>query len=292
MTRPTKIFIFGDSFGDVTACGDDQRRAWPSLITKQMAEKFKRPIEIINWSMIGASQDHTWSCIMNCVEKGEITPNDYMIVLMTSPDRFWFFEDQPYRTNTAIIDFDDDISPEQANSAAMFFQYIQRPQLSNLHLNFRLGWLNFIVQSMKLRTPLLIPCFPQEIVAKSYPALNIARGNLYDVQSNEWLGNSGSNNWQGVDLRFVHLCLRNHRVLADLIFNSLWRTTKLDLNSDQFHKEFLTLDCINDREFFDNEFSLSQYQDLVAIQEKISKLDPSAVNPWAKRAGILLKKFI
>ena len=289
MTRRTKIFVFGDSFGDVTACGDDRGRAWPAQLAQTLAEQFKRPIEVVNWSMIGASQDHTWSCIMRCVEQGEITPDDYMVVLMTSPERYWFFEDVPYITNTAIIDFDDELSPEQTDAAAKYFQHIQRPQLTCLQADFRLGWLSHITQSLRLRKPLLIPCFDQPFSADSYPALNFARGCLYNIQLAEWQGAKG-NNWQGVDLRFMHLCLRNHAVLAELIAQSLWRTTTLDLGSDQFHREFLTLESANDPEFFEQELSPGQYDKLCEVQEKLEKLDSPRINPWAKRMGITSRR--
>ena len=286
MTRRTKIFVFGDSFGDVTACGDDQGRAWPAQLAQTLAEKFKRPIEVVNWSMIGASQDHTWSCIMRCVEQGEITPDDYMVVLMTSPERYWFFEDVPYITNTAIIDFDDELTPEQTEAAALYFQHIQRPQLTHLHLDFRLGWLSNIVQNLKLRKPLLIPCFNQQFAAASYPALNFAQGCLYDVQLNEWQEPTG-NNWQGVDLRYTHLCLRNHAVLAELMAQSLWRTGTLDLGSDQFHRAFLTLESGSDPEFFKHELSPVQGEKLLEIQKKIGSM---RINPWAKRMGLKSKQ--
>jgi hypothetical protein len=282
MTRRTKIFVFGDSFGDVTTCGDDRGRAWPAQLAKRLAEQFKRPIEVINWSMVGASQDHTWSCIMRCVEKGEITPDDYMVVLMTSPERYWFFEHVPYITNTAIIDFDDELAPEQTAAAAQYLQYIQRPQLTQLHLDLRLGWLSNIVHSLKLRKPLMIPCFEQQFNAASYPALNFSRGCLYNVQLDEWQESTG-NNWQGVDLRFMHLCLRNHTVLSELMAQSLWRTTILDLGSEQFHRAFLTHDSANDPEFFAQELSSGQGEKLREIQAKIGSV---RVNPWAKRMGI------
>jgi len=283
MTRRTKIFVFGDSFGDVIACGDDQGRAWPAQLAQRMAEQFKRPIEIVNWSMVGASQDHTWSCIMRCVEQGEITPDDYVIVLMTSPERYWFFEDVPYITNTAIIDFEDELTPEQTDAAAKYFQYIQRPQLTCLQTDLRLGWLSHITQSLRLRKPLMIPCFEQQFNAESYPALNFARGCLYDVQLAEWQGDSTGNNWQGVDLRYTHLCLRNHTVLAELLAQSLWRTGTLALDSDRFHRAFLTHESANDDEFFQQELSAGQGKKLREIQEKIGS---TRINPWAKRMGL------
>ena len=282
MTRRTKIFVFGDSFGDVTACGDDRGRAWPAQLAQTLAEKFKRPIEVVNWSMIGASQDHTWSCIMRCVEQGEIAPDDYVVVLMTSPERYWFFEHVPYITNTAIIDFDDELEPEQTAAAAQYLQHIQRPQLTHLHLDLRLGWLSNIVHSLRLRKPLMVPCFEQRFEPKSYPSLNFSRGCLYDIQLKEWQSATDSN-WQGVDLRYLHLCLRNHAVLAELMAQSLWRTTTLDLDSDQFHRGFLTLASADDPEFFEHELSPGQRDKLSEIQTKTGGV---RVNPWAKRMGI------
>jgi len=289
MTRRTKIFVFGDSFGDVTACGNDQGRAWPALLAQHLAEQFKRPIEIVNWSMIGASQDHTWSCIMGCVERGEITPDDYMVVLMTSPERYWFFEHVPYITNTAIIDFDDELGPEQTDAAAKYFQHIQRPQLTHLQADFRLGWLSHIVQSLRLRKPLMIPCFEQQFSADSYPALNFAQGCLYNVQLAEWQGGVGSN-WQGVDLRYMHLCLRNHAVLAELLAHSLWRTGTLDLDSERFHRAFLTLESANNTEFFEQELSPAQGIKLRNIQAKLEERNNTSVNPWARRIGLTPKQ--
>jgi hypothetical protein len=219
---------------------------------------------------------------MGCVERGEITADDYIVVLMTSPERYWFFEDVPYITNTAIIDFDDQLAPEQTAAAAQYLQHIQRPQLTHLHLDLRLGWLSNIVHSLRLRKPLMIPCFEQQFAAASYPALNFAQGCLYNVQLDEWQGSTG-NNWQGVDLRFMHLCLRNHKVLAELIAASLWRTGTLDLGSDRFHRAFLTLESANDTEFFEHELSPAQGEKLREIQPKISGV---RINPWAKRMGI------
>lgn len=218
---------------------------------------------------------------MKCIENGDITPDDYMIVLMTSPERFWFFEDVPYITNTAIIDFDDVVSKEQTAAAAQYFQYIQRPQLFNMHLDLRLGWLSYLVKSMGLRRPLMIPCFEQSFAAASYPALNFAQGCLYTVQVNEW-SNPSENNWHGIDLRYAHLCLRNHAVLAPMIVNSLWRGVNLDLNSDNFHQGFLTSESADDPVFFDAELSATQ-------RDKLMEKTTADRTPWAQRLGIIKK---
>ena len=86
--------MVGDSFAAAPKMGDEYR---PWYI--QTTEKLQMNCE--NHAMIGVSQD--WCFWKLSIHLKELTAEDQILVVLTHPGRFWFFDDKPQMTNPNIV---------------------------------------------------------------------------------------------------------------------------------------------------------------------------------------------
>ena len=103
----SKLFMVGDSFAAAPKVGDDYR---PWYI--QATEKLGMNCE--NHSMIGVSQD--WCFWKLSMHFKELTADDQILVVLTHPGRFWFFDDKPQMTNPNIVNIDKELSKDQLDA--------------------------------------------------------------------------------------------------------------------------------------------------------------------------------
>jgi hypothetical protein len=119
----------------------------------------------------------------------------------------------------------------------------------------RLGWLAYARRSYQLRNVLVVQALDQYCDIESrFPDLNISHGNLSDhVSIEEVKPNASNEEYLSVvalrDPRYNHMCLTNHAILADKLYNSLIHNHKLDLKSKDFQKGFLSKESIADPNF-------------------------------------------
>ena len=286
------LYIVGDSFSSFYS----GQNAWP-LWTDQIGHHFSA--NVVNASMEGTNQDWQWRHIENFI-KQEITEEDQLLVVLTSPMRFWFIEDLPQYSNPArATNLDKMIeSSDMRSSIKGFLGNIWRPSLALQHQNQRLAQLSYWIRSKSLRAPLIIPAFLNFIDQKDWPELLIAKGNLYDdLQTVEFQGAEDQTPldlWAGIECRYNHLCKQNHRVLADAVIHSLESNQQLDLTTVAVSRSLITADNCRDQQFAEQELCIEQFQLMLSetrslplrIKARVKELfQPNAVKKTVLVAG-------
>lgn len=222
--------------------------------------------ELVNHSLRGASPD--WIIRQYLTALAQIDRQDFVIVLFTNPNRFWFYEDQPDLTNPSILDFSEHRPREQAQAAISYFRYLQRPELDLQWTYYRAVVVSHETQRLGLRKPLLIQCFDQSLsAAESFDTVTWAQGTLTALQFAEYrdpelvLGEIQSTGrdpvFRGTDCRYNHLCLKNHTILADRLAAYFLEDRVPDLTQG-FHTGFLGSDWIKDPEFCEDQLDPEQ----------------------------------
>jgi len=250
-----KLYIVGDSFSSELweSSSDISNNTWHRLLGKKLEA------EVVNKSLIGSSQDYAWTHLH--LFQSHITPDDYVIVCLTHPARFWFFQEYPSLSKIDQIWTYEDINGVDPLSIAArnFIKYIQRKDLDTLWLKNRLGWLANSAYSYGWRKPLIIHTMqPDDIDESQYPDLSFSKGYMYDhISLPEIPENEDYEKCiEPFDSRYNHLCLSNHAILADKIYNSLTTNITLDLTTNDFKKNIFTKEAIGNPEFQQAELSL------------------------------------
>lgn len=280
------LFVIGDSFS-VSPKFADPAPTWTRVAAQQLAILHDQPVTLVNNSMMGVSQDWMWLTLQDWMAAGVITDEDYLIVALTHPSRFWYLERDPAMSNSKIIDLDRHCSSEECKAIELFIKHIQRPSLDGIHLNNRMGWLAYQVLKNHLQQPLIIKGFEQLLLDfEQSDVLSISNGNLFDdIQYWEFSNPAAeitNNFWSGIDCRYNHMCLSNHEILGKQVAESLFYKLPLDLTSG-YQRGLLTQDILEDDEFCRHQLDLNalEYRN---TQLKTPYFKP--VTPWLKRAGI------
>lgn len=287
MNKHTKLWIFGDSWSALWPDYDPDR-VWTKSLAQQLSTATSSPVLLRNSSLVGSAQDWAFSEYIKVIE--DIQPEDYVVFILTSPSRYWYFEDIPTLSNWNILDFDTVVSPEQTKAVELYIKHIQRPQLDNLALIGRLGLMAYETKRRGLRRPLLIKGFEQELGPINYfEDLNIANGVLTHIQWNEYkdqelaykLSDQGKPGYfNGADCRFNHMCLSNHDIFANKLLTGLINDTAPDLTTG-FQTDLIAPDWYNDKEFCERELSPR------SVEYFLEKVKDTKVSSWAQRTGIL-----
>lgn len=258
MNNNPKLWIFGDSWSSLSTT--DPSCVWTRQLAHKLALAIGQPITLHNTSLIGSAQD--WALMEYVKVLDQIRPEDYMVFLLTSPTRYWYFEDLPSVSNWNILDFDSVVGKDRARAVEAYIKYIQRPEIDELNVQGRLSTIAYETRSRRLRNPLILKGFEQELgLAASYSELNISLGDLAEVQNKEYqnlelvekLVNQGiAGYFRGSDCRYNHLCLRNHDILADKLVDALVTNTSPDLSTG-FYEAIVEPDWHRDEEFCQRE---------------------------------------
>jgi hypothetical protein len=273
-----KLYVIGDSFTAPPKPPDPQK-VWPMMVAEQLG------VELVNASMVGTAQDWCWLHLQQWLL--EMTPDDYLIVALTHPSRYWFFDDIPKLTHPNIIDLDRWCSKEQAKAIEMFVRYIQRPTVDIIQVNNRLAYIAYQVKNRGLRRPLMIKCFDQDVSqGETFPELNWANGILMeDVQRLEFdppdLDEDNTGYWHGIDARYNHMCLSNHPIMAAKVVDALLNDKTLDLKSG-FLQKLLKVGSLDDLEFCAKELSVEVADYNREKRDSGMKLSL----PWKKRVNL------
>ena len=282
-----RLWIFADSFG-VCDPKRDSERVWTRQLAKKLSQHIGQPIELFNYSLIGCSQDWTVSSYMSFVE--QMQSQDYVVIVLTSASRYWYFEDQPTLTNWNIIDLDQQVGRDRARAAETYLKYIQRPSLDYLQTVSRLGLIAYQTHIRNLRKPLMVRAFDDHVdLALKWPDLNWTQGCLAEIQwveyqdANELLADyerSGQGYFKGYDCRYNHMCLSNHDILSDRLAAQLIDGTVADL-SQGYVGELIGAKWHNDSELIANELNPRAVE---YYFEHIHNSGP--ILPWKRRTGI------
>ena len=240
----SNLFIYGDSFAFHDPA-DNRYTTWPFLLAKGMGD-----CQFRNYSMWGSSQDWSWHTMRITMDQWQ--EGDVVVWCITDPSRFWFVESKPQFSNYAsTVAVQNELTKGQRDAIEHFYKHISRPSLDDLMLDQRLCGISYLAEKAGVKF-MLLPSFPQYIYGKELGGLadvdlnygmDFAQGSLMYVQQREWAQISESNyynivNWKGFELRPMHMCLRNHRVLADKLLAWIKENAPVDLRKG-FHKGFI-----------------------------------------------------
>lgn len=284
MTAP-RLFIIGDSFS-VPPLPQDTSNApvYTRLVQQALSRQHGVEIEVINSSLMGASQDWIWTHLQIWLEY-EITAEDYVIITLTHPSRMWFVDRLPGLTNINIIDLDEHATKDEVAAITMFIKHIQRPQLDLMNINNRFGYLGYQILKKSLRRPLILKCFEQDLdQALAWNEFIVANGVLMDdVQQWEFEDpniDRDAKYWYGLDCRYNHMCLTNHAVLAEKIITAFETDTAPDL-TEGFVRNLLKPHSLEDMEFIRRELDTCTWEHNQQFRQQYA---PKI--PWAKRMGL------
>lgn len=279
-----KLYVIGDSFSVMPVPGNTaDADVYVKLVAQQLSQS-DHALEVHNNSLMGASQDWIWTHLQTWLAH-VIEPQDYLIIALTHPSRMWFLDRLPGLTNMSIIDLDDHVTKEEASAIMLHVKHIQRPQLDLMNVNNRFGYLCYQISRRGLRRPLVLRCFTQDLdQAESWQEFMLAKGVLMDdVQQWEFEDtqlDADAGFWYGLDCRYNHLCLSNHKVLADKIVTAFATDTAPDLTQG-FHRGLLKSHSLSDLEFVHSELDTYTWQ-----HNQKFRAEYAPKIPWAKRVGI------
>ena len=254
-----KLYVIGDSFSE--APGEaDKTATWPLLVAQGLSAKLDKEITLVNPSLTGSSQDYTWKFLQQWASE-EITPDDYLVVALTHPSRYWYFEDAPSLTNMSIVDLEWNTPRHQLKAIEYYVNYIQRLELDTIHVKNRMGYIAYQILKKSLNKPLFIKCFNQELGHTSlWDEINVAYGDLEaNVQAIEFTDPNPrliGHLWKKRDGRYNHMCLSNHKILAEKVLHSLLTGNRCDLTTG-FIGNQLTKDILKDTDFVQKELNLN-----------------------------------
>jgi hypothetical protein len=274
-----KLFILGDSF---SFPHKTEQKLWPVIAADQLSKKIGSKVEVVNHSFIGASQDYVWKTLSDILP--QITPDDFLLIVLTSCDRFWYFEKKPEYSNMMsyanIAQATDDETLQK--SLFDFITRIWRPSLALQLQDHRLGYLSYHVLKNKLRTPLIVKGFEYESdIELQFPDLNFSQNSLARIQFAEFEKSTGlfsgadmlmdDKYWHHVDCRYNHMCLSNHAVLGKVVSEGLYNNSSITLGSDEFHKNIITEKNCKDKDFAAKEFCVKYFNDMLSnsVRQKL-----------------------
>lgn len=262
----SRLYIVGDSFSSAEPKGRDQEKTW----WFQLAQKLQCK-GFTNWSMIGSSQEYAWYMLQ--LQLDQITSDDYLLIVATHPSRRWWVIDDPTLGKVEFLQDADHIDPNITKAAELWQRYVQTPQLDSIAVLHRLGWLSAIVESKGLRKPLVIFGFDQLVPGyDEFKNIKYSKGSLTEnVGTPEVPGGHTNDAYnkliQGVDPRYNHMCLRNHKIMLDKTFKAFTTDQDLDLTTG-FELGILTAESINDNKFIEKELDLEKIQHRSSIKKK------------------------
>ena len=265
------LYIIGDSFSFPHQSIND---LWPIVASKFLAQKINLPVYVKNQSFIGCSQDYIWKKFME-IEK-DITADDFLVIVLTSADRFWIKEDKPEWSNIQTIDNAAQMTNDPGFQQIIlgFMSRIWRTSLSSQHQSHRLGYLGYTKLKKNLRKPIVLKAFDSVNVDETkFTDIIFSKGHLSEIQLHEWeLYKQNkprmdplleSTYWCHVDCRYNHLTLSNHRILGRMIGDSLFNGTNPDLSPNNFEQKIITVANHKDESFAKLELNTKWFKEMI-----------------------------
>jgi hypothetical protein len=149
----------------------------------------------------------------------------------------------------------------------------------------RLGLIAHLTNLYKWKPPIILLGFREDISEQQlFPNLIFSKGTLtHDVSNKELeLSNNESFFFKGIDVRYNHMCLSNHAILADKLYNLIVNNISLNLTSG-FVKNILKIDYATDLKFANKEL------DLTALEHRNKMLSSKndLLDSWFRRTATL-----
>ena len=241
----SNLWVFGDSY--TRHSQTNQENFWTFKLAKMLNVKTYH-----NWSQYGISNEYICDGFME--HSSSISPKDYIIFIITSKSRHWFFENRPEISNLNMVQGDSIIKEEYGSSSVKavhyFEKYLDSERLNNIKLNWYYGYLNFV--ETHFPNTLLIPGFDNGFHRSINHEVD---GYLYPIGASEFetpdIGEKiFKKKWGRLDRRMGHMADNNHTILAEKVYDTFKNNVTLDLKFD-YDKEFINLDNYKDFETID-----------------------------------------
>ena len=271
-----RLWIFGDSWSALDP-KNINNRTWMCQVSTRISEHLGVDIELINSSLVGSSQDWLLNAYLKVAD--HIAPNDYVVLVLTSPERYWYFEDLPSFSNINILDAEKQVSRDRISAVEGFVKHIQRPHLDLLQGTSRLALIAYTTRLRGLRRPLVVPGFDQILVhLTDWPDLNVCNGYLSTIQYEEYrqlnqvaklVAERDVSYFNGYDCRYNHLCLTNHDILADKISQALITDTVVDLTTG-FDQDLIDKEWYDDVEFCNSQLNVTSVEKFNSYYKTLS----------------------
>ena len=278
------LYVIGDSFA-VPPKAEDTTLTWPQQVARGLKEQLGHDVVLENISIMGCAQDYCWDVLQHLLEY-RIKENDHIVIALTHPSRFWYLDRMPEMSNANVIDLDSFVTKDEALAIEYYIRHIQRPRLDLIHINNRMGYLAYQVLKKNLNRPIIMKCFSQDVdQAETWPEINWAKGILMDdVQQWEFediCADLDAKFWYGLDGRYNHMCLSNHKILADKLVHSLLTDTSPDL-TEGFVKGLIKGNALKDDDFIFKELDVSTVRSNLEHRDRYKP-----ILPWKKRRNII-----
>ena len=243
----SNLWVFGDSY--TRHSKTNQENFWTFKLAKMLGVKTYH-----NWSQYGISNEYICNGFIE--HSPNISSEDYIIFIITSKSRHWFFEERPEISNLNMVQGDSIIKKEYGSSSVKavhyFEKYLDSERLANIKLNWYYGYLNFVESHFP--NTLIIPGFDNDF----HRAFNFqVNGNLYPIGASEFetpkIGETiFKKKWGSLDRRVGHMTNINHEILAEKVYQTFITKAPLDLYNG-FEKEFINLSNYKDYYTIDEE---------------------------------------
>jgi hypothetical protein len=217
-----KLWIFGDSY----AADYGVEESWFNILGDMLG------CEVVNRGLPGV--DNTWIINQFQENMNDMNVDDYVITMLTDPQRFWLFENVPNLSNWYSIDKDfwklaqEAVTKDESEAAKKFTRYLWNEKIA------------VTIYKMSLYYAM---SHPNSRVLQNFFEIDGVKGSMIDISRNEHTGNTIEEkyaNAQKVDDRPNHMSLSNHKIFAEKVYK--WFTvpgTELDLTTG-FEENFLT----------------------------------------------------
>lgn len=252
------IWVFGDSFAQMTDKNDDQ---WMQRISKNINT------DVISKGLNGSSLEYSFDQFNK--ERSNIKQNDVLIILLTGFDRYWFFRDYPNNNSLKSPTNNN----KETKSIENFVTYLNKDLMVNdtYFLNFpdikEIYLLNFlynvrhITENLGLHTIFISNFLDTSLylnkIKDQFPQFNFVNGLLLDVSTHEYEYEYYYKFYKNLpygynDIRTNHLIKSNHIILADKIIDNIKNKNPIDLTTG-FVKHVINENAVKDNTFIKEE---------------------------------------
>lgn len=216
----------------------EHQGAWPRILQQALSQLYGSEIDFKYHHFENKSQHKLiFDTVLPELKSNTEWYRDSTAVILWPNPYFWYFHDGEI------------IGLEHRESLDSFDRLINRPLIYELYRDYYLSFLDDLAAVLGIQiqvvpfTNLGNPTFPRHTWIK------LADGSIEEISNNEF-----KDRFELKHHRYSGMCLRNHRIFADRLTDAIFKKAILDLKNG-FHKRFLSLEKIEDRDFCLKEFA-------------------------------------
>ena len=220
-----KLWVFGDSYSIGSSFRHENiwhyEKNWLDLVAESLNIDQDN---IENFSQFGVANDYIFKkLIENC---NNFSKNDYVIIQPTSPNRKWFFPDDPALSN--FSNMKSGAHPKEHEVALkQYVTHLQNNQLDDIQYTAYVYAIQYLIISRPGVKFLVVPGFAD------YPGVY---GNLTEHVCDAEFASAETlvkfYRKTGFDPRLNHMTIDNHHVLAKKVVDSFNSSQPIDLTND------------------------------------------------------------